>query len=128
MDILRICGIAVLSLSMTGVLKLLKSPLSMHLTAVTVITLTVTILTSLLPIVNYLKELGNEVDGGTKIVEMVSKALGITYLCQTVSDICNDSGEKTLAYTVERAGNVAMLLLSLPVIKELVSKTLGLLK
>ncbi len=128
MDILKICGIAVLSLSMTEVLKLLKSPLSTHLTAVTVITLTVTILTSLLPIVNYLRELGNEVDGGTKIVEMVLKALGITYLCQTISDICNDSGEKTLASTVERAGNVAMLLLSLPVVKELVSKTLGLLK
>lgn len=128
MDILRICGIAVLSLTMTEILKLMKSPLASHVTTVTVITLTVTILTSLIPIISYLKELGGDMTGGARLVETVLKALGITYLCQCVSDICSESGEKTLAATVEHAGTVAILLLSLPLLKELISKTLGLLK
>ncbi|HAZ19358.1 MAG TPA: hypothetical protein DCY74_09465 [Clostridiales bacterium] len=52
---------------------------------------------------------------------ILMKSAGIGILTATTADICRDSGETALAGKVELAGRVAILLFSLPMMKQLFS-------
>ena len=47
------------------------------------------------------------------------KAIGIALLCSTCGNICRDCGESTIASGVEIAGNLMILSLCLPLIREI---------
>lgn len=49
------------------------------------------------------------------------KAVGICLLTQLAGDVCRDSGESSIATKVELAGRTAILLLTLPMIREVLS-------
>lgn len=60
-------------------------------------------------------------DGGAmpgEIWQLLVKALGLSFVTEIASGICRDSGESGLATWVEMAGKMALLLLSLPMIRE----------
>lgn len=128
MNILSICGYAILSLVIVVLLKTYNSSLSNHLTAVAVIVITTVTVNSLIPVVSYVKELGATVKNGEPIIKMSLKAAGTALLCQVVSELCTSNGERNLATAVENAGDVAILLQALPILKNLITELLGLLK
>ncbi len=47
-------------------------------------------------------------------MELICKALGITYLTQLGMDVCRDSGEQAICTAVEISGRVCLAVLSLP--------------
>lgn len=49
------------------------------------------------------------------------KAVGICLLTQLAGDVCRDSGESSIAAKVELVGRTAILLLTLPMIREVLS-------
>ena len=63
------------------------------------------------------------IGGFSEYIEIILKALGVAILTHVVSCICKDSGEGTLAGVVEFAGKVEILILSLPMIEELLRYT-----
>ncbi len=50
--------------------------------------------------------------------QLILKGLGIAFVTEIASGICRDSGEATLSLWVEMAGKIALLLLALPLIRE----------
>lgn len=128
MNILNICGFAILSLVLVVLLKTYNSSLSNHLTAIAVIVITTVTINSLIPIVSYVKELGASVGNGEQITKVLLKAAGTALLCQTVSELCSSNNERNLATAVESAGNAAILLQALPMLRNLITELLGLLK
>ena len=52
-------------------------------------------------------------------VEVLLRALGITYLTSISADICRSSGEAAVAGYIESAGRVELLLLAVPLFSEL---------
>ncbi len=62
--------------------------------------------------------------GGTKYVGTILKALGITYLTSTASEICRSVGEGTVGEQIETVGKIEMLALSLPLFGELLEMSL----
>lgn len=52
-------------------------------------------------------------------MEILFKALGISYITQFACDICRDNGENAIATQVELAGKIALLLLALPLFQAL---------
>lgn len=58
----------------------------------------------------------------------VFKAIGICYTAQFAGDICRDFGQTSLAGKVELAGKVAILALSLPMIREILQIALQLIE
>lgn len=67
------------------------------------------------------------VDGfdGAKMISdywnIMLRALGIAILCRVCTDICRDVGEATVAGAVEMAAKLCILLLSLPIIEDILS-------
>jgi stage III sporulation protein AD len=60
-------------------------------------------------------------------IQIIFKALGISYITQLAVDICRDCGESALASSAETAGKILILTISLPLFSELVSIVSGLL-
>ncbi len=61
---------------------------------------------------------------GTELSAYLSvllKAVGISYIAGITADICRDAGENTLAGNVELLGRAEIVLLSLPLVEELLS-------
>ncbi len=70
------------------------------------------------PLVAYLKEL-SAATGLAPYAEFLLKALGIAVLSQVAADICRDAGESGIGNGVELAGKIELLILCLPLVKEL---------
>ena len=66
------------------------------------------------------------IEGG--YLKLLFKALGIAVVAKIGGDLCRDSGNNALAFGVELASKGAILLLTLPMLKNLVEITSGLLK
>lgn len=55
----------------------------------------------------------------SEYVSVLIRALGITYLTSISSDICRSSGETAVAGYIEGAGRVELLLLAVPLFRDL---------
>lgn len=71
------------------------------------------------PLVEYLgKIMGNTVS--EENIELVLKVLSIAYITQITSDICRDCGENTFASGVDTIGKIEIIILSIPLIDEVI--------
>ena len=74
------------------------------------------------PLVAYLRDLTG-ISALSEYAEFLFKALGIAWLTQCCADICREGGESGAANGVELAGKVELLLLSLPLINDILTVT-----
>ena len=63
----------------------------------------------------------------TEAWKLLLKALGIAFLTELSASVCRDSGEGSLAFFVETAGKLEILLLSFPLIRTVLETALTLL-
>ncbi len=59
--------------------------------------------------------------GKINIFSPITKALLIALLCQLTAEICRDFGENSIASKVELGGKIAIIYLSVPLIKEVLN-------
>ncbi len=73
------------------------------------------------PLMSYFHELsdGDVNSGLLPSAKIVFRVLGVAFLTQICASACRDCGEATMAYYVELGGKGEMLVLSLPLIKEI---------
>lgn len=126
MSLFAICGLV---LSVTLFMLLIRQfrpeyapPLSLCLT----LFVTLAALATLIPLMNYLKSL--ELDGFGEYLPYLFKSMGIAFMTSTVSDLCRDCGENAVAVKLELLGKCEIALLSLPLLKELLSLSVGLMQ
>lgn len=96
---------------------------------VAVVLMAVACIGAMTPIIDYVKELtsGMASESMHVSVETLLKVLGVSILTHICATICRDCGEGSIAAYVELGGKVEIILLSLPLIKEIVGVALGLL-
>lgn len=73
------------------------------------------------PVLNEIKGIVNSSTVSFKNFNILIKALGICYLTQFVSDICNDSGQSSISSKVQLVGRIAICISALPLYKELIT-------
>lgn len=86
---------------------------------VAVVVLLFVILQRAEPLVNELETLSGSL--GSSAVQLVLQAVGIAVIGQAVSRVCKDAGESALAYTVDLAARVAVLLAALPMVGDILN-------
>jgi len=67
--------------------------------------------------VTFMKDAAAEAN--TEHMSILVRALGITYLTSISADICRSSGEASIAGYIEGAGRVELLLLAIPLLRDL---------
>lgn len=70
-----------------------------------------------------------EIDGiSANYLAPVLKIIGISYLTEISSNICQDAGEKTLSNYVETIGKISVAFIALPIVEDVFSMIIGLLE
>ena len=79
------------------------------------------LLDDVLPLMEELRQLAELFHFGEQRWQILMKTMGICFLTQTAEDVCRDAGESSLGAKIELAGKAAILLLCLPLFRELLS-------
>lgn len=116
MNILSLCGIALIAVAAAAVIREIRPSLAPFVTAAAGILLLGYIIFSARPIIEFIKALDTLAYGG---ITVMIKALGIAVGCQLTAEICRDCGEAGTASKVELAGKIGILLLSLPLVRDI---------
>ena len=127
MDSIEACGIIICALIVCIVFKSLKNEYSLLVR----ITITIIIFSSSLAILQPLLTYIEEIAQNTAVYQylpILFKALSISFAVQITADICRDANEGTLAERITLFGKIEILLVSLPLVKNLFSLTEALLK
>jgi len=125
MEILKYCGAALITLAVILLLRAVKSDFyGMAALAAAVVLFGVAI-GNMTPL--FVQIRGYYEDSGfSDYFGILWKALGVTLCISFTSEICRDAGEAALASKLELLGKIEILLLTLPILQEILSLAAGL--
>ena len=115
MSYYKIIGIALLGLVISSVMKRMKEEYAHFSSLIVGIYLTVTALTLIKPVTEYLDTLG-KASGLSSLFTVMFKSCGISVITSVASDLCRDMGEGSRASKLEMCGKGLILSLSLPLL------------
>lgn len=119
---------AVCIAAFAALLKRSNREYALLLAVCTVVLILLYSMNQLAPYLSRLQELGGAGLQGGDYLSVMLKAVGITISGQIASSLCKDAGEASIAYGVEIASKVAVLLAAFPVVLkifELLSEAMG---
>ena len=120
MTVLKFCMLAVVGIATTMVIKQWKNDFLPLLRIALALIFAFGALSEAEPLLHFLRELS----ANTALASYASpllKSLGIAVLSGTCASICRESGESAIAEGVELVGKTEILLLSLPLLREILS-------
>ena len=119
MIVLKICGIAVLGLVAVVLLRGMRAEYAAFAGIITGILLLFTVLAQFSSVMDLVEEM-TEKTGFSLYYEVILKAMGLGMLAEVTADICRDNGATAIASKVEFGGKMAILSLSLPILRKLI--------
>ncbi|MBQ4574771.1 MAG: hypothetical protein IJA85_06185 [Clostridia bacterium] len=126
MDLVKYAGIALTVLSFLLLIKQIKPEIAPLVSLSASVIFMTAAAANLLPTVEFLAGYADGAMGD--YYSYLLKALGIGMIVQTAADICTDAGEGALASKIELLGRAELLLLALPLLKELLTTAEGMIK
>lgn len=118
MNELKMCGLVLCALIVCIVFKNLKSEFSLLIRITITVGVSIISLALIEPLFSFIDEISKSTAVYGYLPTLV-KALGIALAVQITSDICKDAGEGALSERIELFGKAQILLLSIPLIKNL---------
>ena len=118
MNIIFICGLSLIAIVLSSILKGLKKEFGVLLSVIFGIILLKYSISIFANKFNFLNELVNNTPLG-EYSNTLLKIFGISLIVETISDICKDSGESSIASKIELLGKVEILLISIPLIEKI---------
>lgn len=131
MDVFKIGALTLISLCAVVILRSLKPEWSTFIRIAAIVVLFSVAIPMISAVINYIRELisldgGQFLDSGA--FEILIKAVCIAMLTHFCASVCRDAGETGLAALSEMAGKIEIILLSFPLIKEILQTALALLR
>lgn len=127
-EILKLCGIAVLAVILGAILKHQGSQSAKYVPETAALLILITVILSLGPMIDMLKNTFYSISFSIDLLQVLLKTAAIAIICQFTSDICKEHGENMLSGAVEFAGNASIIVMSVPIIKNLLTEVFSLLK
>lgn len=127
MEILKIILVGVVTSVATVILKQLKPELSILATLAGSLVILLLIIDQLTGVVSYFREIVNKTSIDFKLFGNVLKIVGVGYLTEFGANICQDTGNSSIADKVLLAGKVIILFLAFPIINSMLSTIVELL-
>ena len=127
MDIFRIIGVGLLTCIASVIMKSIKSEFSILVVLAGSLIILFMLVDSLSSVFNYFSVLISKTSIDTNAFGSVIKILGVAYLTEFASNICNDSGNTAIGEKIVLGGKVVIICLALPIISGLISTIIALL-
>lgn len=116
----RLCGLCLMGVLLLLFLRQSKPDFAPLVTLTLCVMLGGVGIASLLPAVDFMQELPLNESTAQGLTVML-KSLGLAFITQTTAEFCRDAGESAVASKVELIGRAEILLLCLPMLRELMS-------
>lgn len=128
MEIISIAFFALTAAALTIFLKQSKMPTAALLLSLAAgIAIILLLLPQLNSIFGVLRQLADKTQLNYAYLGIVFKLLGIAYICEFIAQLCRDAGEGALSFKIEAGGKIGILLLSLPIMTQILQTVLELL-
>ena len=129
MDILKVSALTLVSLVALLILKQSRPEWAVMIR----LGMTVMVVGFLLGMVSTLLDFAKTLGGNTALLpdgmwSLLMKALGVTLVTEVLASVCRDCGEGSMAQWVETAGKLEILILSLPLITQVLTTVKNLLQ
>ena len=121
-DIFSICGAGLCAFFAVSVIREMKKEYTLSVILGVCVIFLAYCIPRVIEAASFIKETAAYADSSHTSVLL--RGLGITYLTSTASDICRSSGENAIAGYIETAGRAEILILCVPMFKELLSLAL----
>ncbi|MBO5380348.1 MAG: stage III sporulation AC/AD family protein [Clostridia bacterium] len=127
MNELKICGLVLCALIICIVFKNLKSEYTLLIRIAITVGISILSLALVTPLLSFIDEISKNTVVYSYLPTLV-KALCIALIVQITADICRDAGESALGERVELFGKAEILVISIPLIKNLFKLCEGIIK
>lgn len=115
---LKICGAALICVILIVTVRQAKSDMALLIKIAAVTMLCVGVIVSIQPIIEFLSALSDGLSVDIYVSTLI-KALCIGYLSHVCALICRECGEGTMASFAELGGKIEILLISLPLFRDI---------
>ena len=116
-DLLIVCGTGIFAVFSIIIIRELKKEYIPAMLLTVCILFSLYILPKISESLEFIRELSVYLEN--TYADKILRALGITYLTCTASDLCKSAGEPTVGTYIELAGRIELLLLCIPLFREL---------
>lgn len=116
-DVLAFCGVGLFAAFAIMIIRELRKEYTIVVMLAVCVLCFMHILPKIGDSVQFIRELSAYLDESH--TDVILRVLGITYLTETSSEICKSAGESAVGGYIEVAGRVEIMLLCLPLLREL---------
>ncbi len=121
MNILAFSGAGIIMCVLIVTVKQLRSEFAILLCIVCGVIMTLYLISCAAPLIEELRTLSEMSGINSEFIVIAVKAVGICVAVQTASDVCRDAGQSALANKLEIGGKLALLIISFPLFKQMIS-------
>lgn len=129
--VLKLFGGAIIAVMLILILRRENPDMALPIKMCAGVVMSLVCVASMGPIVEYIGEIGDRFGAGEALsgaIEVLIKVLGISILAHLTANVCRDAGEGSIAYYVELGAKIEILILSLPLLGEILELALELLE
>ena len=127
MSEIKACGIVLCAVVVSAVLKSIKLEYSLLIRLLITVSVFSVSLSVFYPVLKFIEDISKNTPVH-EYVPILFKSLGISFAVQITADVCNDAGENSLGERICFFGKAEIMVISLPLIKNLLTLCHGLLK
>ncbi|HBS93761.1 MAG: stage III sporulation protein AD [Eubacteriales bacterium] len=120
MSIMQIVALAVVAVVLIVVIRQERPELALQISMVAGIIILVFAVWKLVGIIKVLERMALRAQLNMVFLSALLKIIGIAYIAEFGTQVCRDAGENALAFKVELAGKVMILILAVPIISTIV--------
>ena len=127
MDIVKVIGIAFLTLIFTIILKQYRKDFAIYVVIVGGALILLSSLETFRNIIDFINRLSNKSNISSDFIKLLIKITSISILLEFAISICKDSGESAIASKIDLGGKIIVISMSIPVISTMLNGLLELL-
>ena len=124
MNIVAVCGLAVLGLLVTVILRGIRPDFAVFTGIATALILLGTSISAITSVIKSIAMLSNET-GFSLYTTLILKTLGIALISQMTADVCRECGSASIASKVEFSAKIMILALCIPILQTLLEYIVG---
>ena len=127
MEIIKIVGIALISLIIIVLLKQYKKEFAIYISLLAGVLILLLVMDKFEGIIDLIRSIANRSSINTELIGLILKITGIAFLAEFAVSICNDSGETALSNKIEIGSKIIIISMSIPIFSSLLELILKIL-
>lgn len=118
MDIVTVCVVAIVAAILAIAIKRQNSEMSLLISICACVIILISVLAEILTAVDVFSNILATANINLEYIKILLKVMGICFLTEFTADLCKDSGQTALSSNISLAGKVIVLIVSLPLFKD----------